>query len=130
MPGARAPLSVDGCATHANSLVITLQPNEGFDLSFEVKSPGEQFTLQTQHMDFRYAEAFGNSLASGYDTLLLDVVQGDQTLFVHADETEASWRLYTPLIGKVRPLHFYAAGSMGPAAQLTKLAARNGAANR
>ena len=122
--------SVDGCATHANSLVITLQPNEGFDLSFEVKSPGEQFTLQTQHMDFRYAEAFGDSLASGYDTLLLDVVQGDQTLFVHADETEASWRLYTPLIGKVRPLHFYAAGTMGPAAQLTKLASRNGAANR
>ena len=112
--------SVDGCATHPNSLVITLQPNEGFDLSFEVKSPGEQFTLQTQHMDFRYAEAFGDSLASGYDTLLLDVVQGDQTLFVHADETEASWQLYTPLIGKVRPLHFYAASGSGPAA-LAKL---------
>jgi glucose-6-phosphate 1-dehydrogenase len=97
-----------------------------------VKSPGEQFTLQTQHMDFRYAEAFGDSLASGYDTLLLDVVQGDQTLFVHADETEAAWRLYTPLIGKVRPLHFYAAGGMGPAAldQLTKPAMRNGAAHR
>jgi glucose-6-phosphate 1-dehydrogenase len=124
--------SIDGCATHANALVITLQPDEGFDLSFEVKSPGEQFTLQTQHMDFRYAETFGDSLASGYDTLLLDVVQGDQTLFVHADETEASWRLYTPLIGKVRPLHFYAAGGTGPAAlaQLTKPAARNGAANR
>ncbi len=124
--------SVDGCATHANALAITLQPNEGFDLSFEVKSPGEQFTLQTQHMDFRYAEVFGDSLASGYDTLLLDVVQGDQTLFVHADETEASWRLYTPLIGKVRPLHFYAAGSTGPSAvaQLAKSAARNGAANR
>ena len=124
--------SVDGCATHANALVITLQPNEGFDLSFEVKSPGEQFTLQTQHMDFRYAETFGDSLASGYDTLLLDVVQGDQTLFVHADETEASWRLYTPLIGKVRPLHFYLAGGMGPTAlaRLTKPLARSGAAGR
>jgi len=124
--------SVDGCATHANALVITLQPNEGFDLSFEVKSPGDAFTLQTQHMDFRYAEAFGESLASGYDTLLLDVVEGDQTLFVHADETEASWRLYTPLIGKVRPLHFYAAGSRGPDVlkQLTKPAVRNGAVNR
>ena len=124
--------SVDRCATHANSLVITLQPNEGFDLSFEVKSPGEQFTLQTQHMDFRYAEVFGDSLASGYDTLLLDVVQGDQTLFVHADETEASWQLYTPLIGKVRPLHFYPVGSMGPTAiaRLLKPALRNGATGR
>jgi glucose-6-phosphate 1-dehydrogenase len=124
--------SIDGCATHANTLVITLQPNEGFALSFEVKSPGEQFTLQTRHMDFRYAETFGESLASGYDTLLRDVVQGDQTLFVHADETEAAWRLYTPLIGKVRPLHFYAAGGAGPAgiAQLARPAARNGTASR
>ncbi|MEO8302793.1 MAG: glucose-6-phosphate dehydrogenase [Betaproteobacteria bacterium] len=109
--------SVDGCATHANVLVITLQPNEGFDLSFEVKSPGEQFTLQTQHMGFRYAETFGRSLSSGYDTLLQDVVQGDQTLFVHADETEASWRLYSPLLRKARPLHQYAAAGAGPARQ-------------
>jgi glucose-6-phosphate 1-dehydrogenase len=124
--------SVDRCATRANSLAITLQPNEGFDLSFEVKSPGDQFTLQTQHMEFRYAEVFGDSLASGYDTLLLDVVQGDQTLFVHADETEASWQLYTPLIGKVRPLHFYPAGGTGPpaVARLIKPAVRNGATNR
>ena len=109
--------SVDGCATHANALVITLQPNEGFDLSFEVKSPGEQFTLQTQHMDFRYAATFGHSLSSGYDTLLQDVVQGDQTLFVHADETEASWRLYSPLLRKARKLHRYPAGGAGPAHQ-------------
>jgi len=124
--------SVDGCATHANSLVITLQPNEGFDLSFEVKAPGDPFTLQTQHMDFRYAEVFGESLASGYDTLLLDVVQGDQTLFVHADETEAAWQLYTPLLGKLRPLQTYPAGSRGPAAmaQLFKSQPRNGVRNR
>ena len=97
--------------------MITLQPDEGFDLSFEVKSPGEQFTLQTQHMGFRYAETFGHSLSSGYDTLLQDVVQGDQTLFVHADETEASWRLYSPLLRKAFPLHRYAAAGAGPARQ-------------
>jgi glucose-6-phosphate 1-dehydrogenase len=106
--------SLDGCATHANVLVITLQPNEGFDLSFEVKSPGERFALQTQHMDFRYAEAFGASLSAGYETLLLDVVQGDLTLFVHADEVEASWRLYAPLLRRRWPLHIYPAGSGGP----------------
>jgi glucose-6-phosphate 1-dehydrogenase len=98
-----------------NALVITLQPDEGFDLSFEVKSPGEHFTLQTQHMEFRYAEAFG-ALSAGYETLLLEVLQGDQTLFVHADETEAAWRLYTPLLRKRSPPHPYPAGSWGPAA--------------
>ena len=108
--------SLDGCATHPNVLVITLQPGEGFNLSFEVKSPGEQFTLQTQYMDFRYAEAFGPPLAEGYETLLLEVVEGDQTLFVHADEAEASWRLYSPLLRRRLPLQFYPAGSAGPAA--------------
>ncbi len=108
--------SLDRCATHTNVLVITLQPNEGFDLSFAVKSPGEHFTLQTQRMDFRYAEAFGAPLSAGYETLLLDVAQGDLTLFVHADEAEASWRLYTPLLRRRRRLHFYPAGGGGPAA--------------
>ncbi|MEO7403717.1 MAG: glucose-6-phosphate dehydrogenase, partial [Burkholderiales bacterium] len=108
--------SLDGCATHTNVLVITLQPGEGFNLSFEVKSPGDQFTLQTQHMDFRYADAFGPRLADGYETLLLEIVEGDQTLFVHADEAEASWKLYSPLLRRRLPLQFYAAGSTGPAA--------------
>jgi glucose-6-phosphate 1-dehydrogenase len=108
--------TLDGCATHPNVLVMTLQPNEGFTLSFEVKSPGEPFTLQTQYMDFRYAEAFGPPLSEGYETLLLEVVEGDQTLFVHADEAEASWRLYAPLLRKRPPLQFYPAGGTGPAA--------------
>jgi len=107
--------AIDGHAPRTNTLVITLQPDEGFDLSFEVKSPGEGFMLQTQRMKFRYAEAFG-TLPAGYETLLLDVLQGDQTLFVHAEETEAAWRLYTPLLRKRSPLSFYPAGSWGPAA--------------
>ena len=110
--------SLDGCATHTNVLVITLQPDEGFDLSFEVKAPAERFTLQTQHMTFRYAEVFGKSRSRGYETLLLEVVQGDQTLFVHADEAEASWRLYAPLLNKRWPLRSYPAGSQGPAGLL------------
>jgi glucose-6-phosphate 1-dehydrogenase len=107
--------SLDRCTPCGNVLLITLQPDEGFELSFEVKSPGEQFTLQTQRMQFRYAEAFGN-LSTGYETLLLEVMQGDQTLFVHADETEAAWKLYTPLLRKRPALHPYAAGGWGPAA--------------
>jgi glucose-6-phosphate 1-dehydrogenase len=105
--------SIGGDITHSNALVITLEPDEGFELSFEVKSPGEQFTLQTQRMKFRYAEVFG-TLSAGYETLLLEVMRGDQTLFVHADETEAAWRLYTPLLRNRPALHFYPAGSWGP----------------
>ena len=107
--------SLDGGAMHTNVLVMTLQPDEGFDLSFQVKVPGERFTLQEQHMTFRYDEAFGKSRSRGYETLLLEIVRGDQTLFVHADEAEAAWRIYTPLLRKRRPLHSYPAGGPGPA---------------
>ena len=103
----------DPCTIHANALVITIQPDEGFDLSFEVKEPGQPVTLQAQRLHFRYAEAFG-PLADAYETLLLDVLAGDQTLFVHADEVEASWRLYTPVLQQRLPVRPYPAGTWGP----------------
>ena len=105
----------DPCEVHANALVITIQPDEGFDLGFEVKAPGQPVTLQTQRLHFRYAEAFG-PLPDGYETLLLDVLAGDQTLFVRADEVEASWRLYTPVLDHRPPVHPYPGGTWGPPA--------------
>jgi glucose-6-phosphate 1-dehydrogenase len=97
----------------SNRLVITLQPQEGFDLHFEVKSPGQEVQMQTQSLHFRYDEAFGR-LPEAYETLLLDVMTGDQTLFVRSDETEAAWRLYTPLLEEQPKLYDYASGSWGP----------------
>lgn len=101
------------CAIHSNALVITLQPDEGFDLHIEVKAPGQPLTLQSHRLHFRYEEAFA-SLPGGYETLLLDVLAGDQTLFVRDDEVEASWRLYSPLLEARGPIHPYAAGTWGP----------------
>lgn len=98
---------------HANTLSLTLQPDEGFDLGFEVKTPGDGVELTSQRLRFRYSEAFA-PLPDAYETLLRDVVQGDQTLFVHAEEAEAAWRLYTPLIHhKPDPLPYWA-GTWGP----------------
>ncbi|MGQ0548884.1 MAG: glucose-6-phosphate dehydrogenase [Armatimonadota bacterium] len=98
-----------------NVLAITIQPDEGFELWFEVKAPGQEIALQAQRLDFRYAEAF-SPLADAYETLLLDVLTGDQTLFVRADEVEAAWRLYTPVLQNPPPVDFYPAGAWGPAA--------------
>jgi glucose-6-phosphate 1-dehydrogenase len=114
-----APVSVfrpsDCCNIHCNAIVITIQPEEGFDLMFEVKNPGQPITLQTQKLHFRYAESFA-PLADAYETLLLDVVTGDQTLFVRNDWVEASWRLYTSVLKNPPQVHSYAAGSWGPSA--------------
>ena len=99
-----------------NVLVLTLQPDEGFDLHFQVKAPGEPLELKTQRLSYRYREAFG-PLPEAYETLLTDVMAGDPTLFVRADEAEAAWRIYAPLLGEPHlPPLFYSAGTFGPPA--------------
>jgi glucose-6-phosphate 1-dehydrogenase len=115
----RPPVSIfqpyTECRVHSNVLTLRLQPDEGFQLDFEVKTPGEGIELDTQHLRFGYAEAFG-PLRDAYETLLLDVMTGDQTLFVHSDEVEAAWRLYTPLLERPRAPLAYPAGTWGPGA--------------
>ncbi len=115
----RAPVclfeQLGACDPTANALLLTLQPDEGFVLCFDVKEPTEPLTLRTLPLHFHYTEAFG-AIPDAYETLLLDVLTGDQTLFVHADETEASWRLYTPVLRSQVSLHDYPAGSWGPLA--------------
>jgi glucose-6-phosphate 1-dehydrogenase len=69
-------------------------------------------------------------LPSAYETLLLDVMQGDATLFIRRDEVEAQWRLITPIEeawANQQPPEFpnYAAGSEGPR-EADELLARNG----
>jgi glucose-6-phosphate 1-dehydrogenase len=101
-------------ACSPNVMVFTVQPDEGFDLHFEVKAPGEPLQLKTRRLRYRYAEGFA-PLPDAYETLLLDIMAGDQTLFVRADEVEWAWRLYAavldPLPPMVRP---YPAGTWGP----------------
>ena len=97
----------------ANRLTITLQPHEGFELAFEIKRPGHAIELETHRLHFLYAEAFG-PLADAYQTLLIDLMRGDPTLFVRADEVEAAWRVYASVLAHPPPLERYAAGSWGP----------------
>ena len=101
-------------------LTILIQPEEGFELAFEIKVPGRGIRVQTHHMKFHYADVFGE-LPDGYETLLLDVMLGDATLFVRADEVEESWSLYDPVLKAPPPVVFYPAGTMGPK-EVTRLA--------
>jgi glucose-6-phosphate 1-dehydrogenase len=104
------------CAVSANQLVISVQPDEGFDLHFEVKAPGEEVRVRTERMRFRYGEAFA-ALPEAYETLLFDVLTGDPTLFVRADEVERSWEVYEPILDRAdRRVHPYNSGSWGPEA--------------
>ena len=94
-------------------LLITLQPDEGFSVHLDVKAPGDPFRTKQIPLAFSYADRF-DDIPPAYQTLLLNVMNGDQTLFVHADEVEHSWRLYTPLLDNPPIIHRYRAGSWGP----------------
>jgi len=110
---------------HPNVFDIRLQPSEGFELAFEMKVPGEGYNLQTQRLHFHYDEEFG-ALPPAYVTLLADVMTGDQTLFVRADEVEEAWRIIAPaLTDRVQPPDPYPAGSWGPPSA-NELLARTG----
>ena len=96
-----------------NVLYVRLQPDEGFDLLFDVQKPSDHPQLATRSLAFAYEEAFG-TLPDAYETLLYDVMTGDRTLFVRSDEAEAAWRLYTPILRAGIGPHPYQAGSWGP----------------
>ncbi len=103
----------EGCQLNSNRLIITVQPDEGFDLEFDVKTPGQGMDLQKQKLHFSYADKFG-ALPDGYETLLHDVITQDQTLFVRSDEVEEAWKLYEPLLQFDAPRYKYDIGNWGP----------------
>lgn len=102
-----------------NTMVIHIQPNEGITLVMNSKVPGLETRMQPVKMHFSYATTFGSNTPEAYERLILDAMIGDSTLFIRGDETEASWKLLSPLLsfweerGK-EGLEFYAAGSWGP----------------
>ncbi len=102
-----------------NRIVLHIQPDEAISLSFGAKIPGPEVRLGPVDMNFEYADYFGATAATGYETLLYDCMIGDQTLFQRADQVEAGWSVVEPAIDvwkALPPRAFpnYAAGSWGP----------------
>jgi glucose-6-phosphate 1-dehydrogenase len=99
----------------SNHLTIRIQPDEGISLAFQAKVPGPGYELQTVRMDFDYDRSFRFALAEAYERLLLDAMNGDQTLFNRQDGVERAWEIVTPILDQPSPLFFYPPGSWGPA---------------
>jgi glucose-6-phosphate 1-dehydrogenase len=107
-------------------LVMRVQPDEGISLRFNVKTPGTanqltpEFEITPVNMDFSYDEVFGGETPPAYQTLLLDVLLGDATLFTRSDEVEAAWSVIDPVLEyfdrhPARTLPRYNPGTWGPA---------------
>jgi glucose-6-phosphate 1-dehydrogenase len=107
-----------------NRLIISIQPELEISLLFESKVPGLEMKLQAVDMDFTYQEAYSESLPEAYEALLLDVLEGDPTLFMRADQVEEAWKVVMPILHAwskypAKKLHFYKAGTWGPQAALS-----------
>jgi len=107
--------------TRPNVLAIRLQPDEGITLGMTVKEPGPGgMRLTSADLDMTFAETLGQGvhMPDAYERLLMDVIRGDQTLFMRGDEVEAAWAWIDPLVaawaeGEALP-HAYDPGSAGP----------------
>ncbi len=114
--------------TSPDLLIVHIQPEEGISLKFLSKRPGAGMKLRPVSMDFQYGASFGERSPSAYETLLLDAIAGDPTLYTRQDMVEASWRVVQPIQEAWRNQKFgfpnYAAGTWGPAAADEMLARR------
>ena len=116
-----------------NKLVIGIQPEENITLSLMAKVPGiehEGMTLREVPLDIRMPDAFtGKHKRIAYERLLLDLINGDQTLFVRRDEVEAQWKWIDAIRAgweaENKTPKTYNAGSWGPSAAIA-LAERDG----
>lgn len=103
-----------------NRITINISPQMDIRLRFQTKQPGPQMgLLQPVDMIFSYTEAYGDNQPEAYETLLEDIIEGNATLFMRADQVEAAWEIIEPILEawKSRPaVDFpnYAPGTWGP----------------
>ncbi|MFI5135517.1 MAG: glucose-6-phosphate dehydrogenase [Chitinophagales bacterium] len=102
-----------------NRFIMNIQPQMGIMLRFQAKRPGLKMLINGVDMVFNYEEVYKSAAPEAYETLLLDVVEGDATLFMRADQVEAAWEVIDPVLESWQhnpSLNFpnYAADTWGP----------------
>jgi len=106
-------------ANHApNELLIRVQPDESITLTIANKVPGMEMKLKRTSLDLRYHEAFDEIIPDAYESLLLDVIHGDKSLFIRKDELGTAWDIFTPILHQLEAANLpplpYPFGSQGP----------------
>jgi len=108
------------CHMEPNYLGIHIEPDDGIDLHMNAKAPEGDYETVPIKMNFCYSCEFGARLINAYETLIHDVIQGDQSLFVRSDEIEYSWKIIDEVKGRKLKPYSYKKGSKGPKEALAK----------
>ena len=106
-----------------NQLVIRLQPDEGVKQYIMIKDPGPGgMRLRQIPLDMTFSESFDGRAPDAYERLIMDVVRGNQTLFMRRDEVEAAWKWIDPILAaweeNRQEVQGYTAGTWGPSASI------------
>ena len=96
-----------------DALTFRVQPDEGISIHLNIKRPGSGMELQRAELDFDYDEV-GGPLLDAYETLLLEAMEGDHTLFLREDEVERAWEVLEPVLSDPPRVEFYEPGCWGP----------------
>lgn len=88
----------DGRTPKKNKLILNIQPDMGIRFQLENKTPGLEMSLDTVDVVFDYYGKTKVDSPEAYETLLLDIISGDQTLFMRADQVEAAWKVVMPIL--------------------------------
>ncbi len=107
----------------ANQLVIRLQPDEGVKQYIMIKDPGPGgMRLRQIPLDMIFAQSFDGRSPDAYERLIMDVIRGNQTLFMRRDEVEAAWKWVDPILNawaeSRQEAQGYTAGTWGPSASI------------
>jgi glucose-6-phosphate 1-dehydrogenase len=107
----------------SNRLVMRLQPDEGVRMQIMIKDPGPGgMRLRQVPLDMSFAQAFNVRNPDAYERLIMDVIRGNQTLFMRRDEVDAAWAWVDPILeawaaSREAPKG-YTAGTWGPSAAI------------
>lgn len=102
-----------------NQLILRIHPDEGILLKTGMKVPGNGYDVKTVNMDFHYSELDNHYIPGAYERLILDCMQGDNTLYMQGNAVEETWKFVQPILdlwnkNPDAPLYGYPAGSWGP----------------
>ena len=102
-----------------NQLILRIHPDEGILLKTGMKVPGNGYEVKSVNMDFHYSELNDHYIPQAYERLILDCMNGDNTLYMNGEAVEATWQFVQPILDywekdNDAPLYGYPSGSWGP----------------
>ncbi len=102
-----------------NRLILNIQPEKGIRLRFQAKRPGLKMLMNPVDMTFSYEDSYNADPPEAYETLILDIMLGDATLFMRGDQVEAAWEVVMPILNLWQSSSSpdfpnYASGTWGP----------------